>query len=49
MAKSLRGNSVPMWVAKKATEAARPIVGKTLTKVASAKQGAMKDAAEFLT
>ena len=48
-ATQLRGNSVPMYVARKATEAAKPIVSKTLKKAATSKNDSYKTAAEFLT
>ena len=48
-ATQLRGNSVPLYVARKATEAAKPIVSKTLKKAATSKNDSYKTAAEFLT
>ncbi|QDP45726.1 MAG: hypothetical protein Unbinned5179contig1000_13 [Prokaryotic dsDNA virus sp.] len=48
-AQKLRGNSVPLWVAKKATNTVAPIVSKTLEKAATAKNSSFADAAKFLT
>ena len=48
MATSLRGKSVPLWVAKKTTEKVAPIVSSTLEKAATAKNSAFRDAAKFL-
>ncbi len=47
-ATQLRGNSVPMYVARKATEKAAPIVKNTLKEAAKAKNSAYSSAAEFL-
>ena len=49
MARALKGNSVPLWLSKKATEKAGPVISKTLESAKTAKNSAFKDAAEFLT
>ena len=49
MARNLRGNSVPLWLAKKATKAVSPVVSQTLGKAATLKNSAVSDAAKFLT
>ena len=42
-------SSVPMYLARKATEAAKPIMRQTLKKAATSKNDSYKTAAEFLT
>ena len=49
MARSLKGNSVPLWLAKKATKKVGPIVSKSLEAAKTAKNSAFRDAAKFLT
>ena len=48
-ATKLRGNSVPMYIARKATEKVKPIIGGTLKEAVKAKNGAYSTAAKFLT
>ncbi|MBP02235.1 MAG: hypothetical protein CMM25_05460 [Rhodospirillaceae bacterium] len=48
VAQSLRGNSVPLWLGKKATEKVAPIVKTTLGKAAEGRKGAVDDAFKFL-
>ena len=47
-ARSLKGNSVPLWISKKATKAVTPVISKTLGKAAEAKNDAFSSAAKFL-
>ena len=49
MARALKGNSVPLWLSRKATEKVGPVISKTLETSKVAKNSAFKDAAEFLT
>ena len=47
-AQALKGNSVPLMIAKKATEKVRPIVGNVLKKSAEAKNDAFRTASNFM-
>ena len=49
MARALKGNSVPLWLANKATKKVAPVVSKTLEASKTAKNSAFRDAATFLT
>lgn len=47
-AQNLRGNSVPLVIARKATELAAPIARETMEKAAKGRSGAVADVANFL-
>ena len=49
MARALKGNSVPLYLSKKATEKIGPVVAKTLETSKAAKNDSFKTALDFLT
>ena len=49
MARALKGNSVPLYLSKKATEKVGPVVAKTLETSKAAKNDSFKTALDFLT